>query len=336
MKKVLLIAYSFPPHRSSGVYRPAAFTKYLLAEGWQTTVLTVAGAAGVEDASLLRKIPPEVRIVRTPYWHLRQWEGSAASLVRSVTTRPMAVKDGRPHALQPHLRNLADWIQNTLYFPDDSAGWIPFALEKALELHLRERFDAVYTTHPPRAGHVVGMLLSALCRVPWVAEFRDPWTIPPGSQPIAELTVPAAARNRWLLRRMVQAADAIIAVTPGHAEELVSVWKAPADRVAVINNGFDDEDFSALADNGRPAWMRPDCVHLAHFGTIYPEFHGSFFPALVEAVRESEEVRRRLRVHIIGFPGPDVRVYSGREELRDVLQFHPFLRHADALAAMRA
>jgi glycosyltransferase involved in cell wall biosynthesis len=346
MKKVLLIAFDFPPHRSSGVYRPAAFTKYLLREGWQATVLTVAGAPGVEDASLLRKIPQEVRIVRTPYWRLRQWESTAAGLIRTLISRGATAGTSTtegPKPLSPHpaphsfLRKLADSIQNSLYFPDESAGWIPFALERALELHFQERFDAVYTTHPPRAGHVVGMLLSAFCWIPWVAEFRDPWTIPPGSDPIPGLAVPAPARNRWLLRRMLQAADAIVPVTPGHGEELVSVWKAPASRVQVINNGFDDEDFPAASiSNGRPAWMRSDCVHLAHFGTIYPQFHGSFFSALVEAVRESEDVRRRLRVHIIGFPSPEVMAYGEREDFREVLQFHQFLSHADALAAMRS
>ncbi len=345
MKKVLLIAFDFPPHRSSGVYRPAAFTKYLLREGWQATVLTVAGAPGVEDASLMRKIPSQVSIVRTSYWPLRQWEKSAASLVRSLIGHTSEggsaaghdVEGTEPSAPWSLLGRLADWIQNILYFPDDSAGWIPFALERALELHLQERFDVVYSTHPPRAGHVVGMVLRALCGVPWVAEFRDPWTIPPGFEPIPQLVVPAAARNRWLLRRMLQAADAIVPVTPGHGEELVSRWKAPASRVHVINNGFDDEDFPAPgSNNGRPAWMRPECVHLSHFGTIYPQFHGSFFPALVEAVRESEDVRRRLRVHIIGFPSPEVMAYTEREDLRDVLQFHKFLSHAEALSAMRS
>lgn len=345
MKKVLLIAYSFPPHRSSGVYRPAAFTKYLLREGWQATILSVAGAPGGEDTSLLHKIPPEVRIVRTPCWQLRKWESTAGGLIRTLTARPavarplaptLAAEAPRP-AVLPFLRKLADWVQNTLYFPDDSVGWIPFALEPALELHFQERFDVVYTTHPPRAAHLMGMLLKALCGVPWVAEFRDPWIIPPGSQPIADAVVPAAARNRWLLRRMLRTADAIVPVTPGYAEELVSLWKAPAARVQVINNGFDDEDFPGLgANNGRPAWMRSDCVHLAHFGTIYTEFHGSFFPALSEAVRESDEVRRRLRVHIIGFPTPEVMAYGEREDLREVLQFHSFLSHADALAAMRS
>ncbi|MGH9602054.1 MAG: glycosyltransferase family 4 protein [Terriglobales bacterium] len=346
MKKVLLIAYSFPPHRSSGVYRPAAFAKYLLREGWQPTVLTVTGAPGQEDPSLLRKIPPEVRIVRTHYPKLRSWEDWLISLVASVTARfapaPPDAASSAAHsthhaAARPLRRWAAGLIQDHLYFPDESAGWVPVALEKALELHFRERFDVVYTTHPPRAGHVVGMLLRALCRVPWLAEFRDPWTLPPSARPIPEMAVPAPARNRWLLRRMVGTADAILTVTPGYAEELVSVWGAPASRVQVINNGFDDEDFSALAaNNGRPAWMPPDCVHLAHFGTIYPEFHGSFFPALVEAVRESEDVRRRLRVHIIGFPSREVMAYAGREDLREVLQFHKFLSHSDALAAMRS
>lgn len=344
MRKVLLIAFSFPPHRSSGVYRPAALTKYLLREGWQATVLSAAGAPGVEDGSLLRKIPPEVRIVRTPYWHLRKWERPAANLFRLLTSRspltqPVAVEVStnahRKAPPRPLLPRLADSIQNALYFPDESVGWIPSALEKAIQLHMKDPFEVIYSTHPPRAGHVVAMVLHRLFRLPWVAEFRDPWTFPPGAEPIATLTIPALRRNRWLLRRIVRAASALVPVTEGHAEELVATWGASADKVTVVTNGFDDEDFAATS-NGRPAWMDPNQVHLVHFGTIYPQFHGSFFPALKEAIRESQAVRQHLRIHIVGFPSDEVIALAERTDLKPVLQFHKFLSHAEALAAMRA
>src|SRR5260370_29835694 len=71
-RKLLLVTFDFPPRRTSGVYRPIALTRYLVANGWHSTVLTVVSRARLsgrnpEDASLLDKLPREVTVVRTGY-----------------------------------------------------------------------------------------------------------------------------------------------------------------------------------------------------------------------------------------------------------------------------
>lgn len=336
-RRVLLLAFDFPPRRTSGVYRPAALTRYLAHQGWQTTVVTVnAGEGATTDNALLEKLPPGVHVVRTPYLRLKSWERIAANTVRSVGALRSPSDSNHQSMLDRSLRRCAGWAQSLLYFPDDTVGWVPFALEKALALHMRRPFDVIYTTHPPRAAHLVGMLLKLLCGVPWVAEFRDPWIIPEGVQEIPGIPVPARSRNLWLARNMIfRFADALIPVTQGYADELRGFYQVPAQKIRVIPNGFDEGDFQVRGGTA-PAFFDPGLVHWSHFGTIYPQFSGQFFPVLARFVHAQPDLKNRLRVHIIGFPDEQAQRYAQDAELREIIQVHRFIPHGDALEAMRA
>ncbi len=66
MKKVLMIAYDYPPLGDGGVFRTLKFTKYLPKFGFQPYVLTVKNPMHIiRDPTLLREIPPEVKVFRT-------------------------------------------------------------------------------------------------------------------------------------------------------------------------------------------------------------------------------------------------------------------------------
>jgi glycosyltransferase involved in cell wall biosynthesis len=332
MKKVLLVAFDFPPKRTSAVYRIAALTRYLTRSGWHPTVLTVETRKGdVEDPALLKKIPPEVTVEQTSYLRVTGWEGSAATAVRTVGGLKSRYDEARHR--QPFfdrcLRRLADLVRSCLYFPDYSVGWIPFGFVKGAERHLRQHFDAIFTTSPPRSGPVIGLLLRLLFRVPWVLEFTDPWYRPKG--PL----------RYWFERRlqglMVRCADAVVVMTEGHAQELKQRFNLPDHKLAIIPNGFDEEDFAWLSGpRSEMEIFEPGYLHLAHFGAVYPNHSGSFFPALGELLRERPELKTQLRVHIIGYPDEAIRRHANEDGLREVTRIHPFLPHAQAVRAMRA
>ena len=65
MKKVLIIAYYFPPLGWSGVQRTLKFVKYLRNFGWEPVVLTVGKTKfSVMDESLSKEIPDDVKVIR--------------------------------------------------------------------------------------------------------------------------------------------------------------------------------------------------------------------------------------------------------------------------------
>src|SRR5260370_26118131 len=135
MKRVLLIAFDFPPRRTSGVYRPTGLTKYLVRLGWEPTVLTVRTRAGdVEDPTLLERVPAEVRVVRTGYLRLSRWEESTVKVARRGGALPAAADRDRWPRVGRLLRRLGNFVRSCVYFPDEAVGWGPFGLGGAIRL----------------------------------------------------------------------------------------------------------------------------------------------------------------------------------------------------------
>src|SRR5512132_2126966 len=67
VRKLLVIAYFFPPAGVVGVYRTLKFVKYLPEFGWEPVVLTVSNARfPVYDESLMKLIPAGVEVHRCP------------------------------------------------------------------------------------------------------------------------------------------------------------------------------------------------------------------------------------------------------------------------------
>ncbi len=327
MKRILTIAFDFPPRRTSGVFRIVQMTKRLPSLGWLPTVLTVGEQQGdVVDASLLSDIPPEVSVQRTNYYHVAGWENRVAENVKAAGGLRSEPKQRAERPIDRWLRWLADTFRNIAYFPDDTVGWVPPGLATAIELHMQRPFDLVYTTSPPRAGLVIGLMMKKLFGVPWVAEFRDPWYS--ARRPLRQ------SAERWLQSRVLHKADAVVVVTEGNARDFTSKFGLPSDKVTVVRNGFDKRDFTVRSDQ-RNSLFVPGFIHLSHFGTIYQGLSGKFFQAIKELAEESPESARLLRINIIGFPDEVASQYAAERELQDIIKLYGFMKHEEAVEAMR-
>ena len=65
MKRVLVIAYYWPPSGGSGVQRWVKFVKYLPSEGWEPVVFAPRGADyPIRDTSLNAEVPASVEVLR--------------------------------------------------------------------------------------------------------------------------------------------------------------------------------------------------------------------------------------------------------------------------------
>lgn len=327
-KKVLAVAFDFPPRRTSGIYRPTGMIKYLVKLGWKPTVLSVRTLkTDLEDYSLLDRVPSGVQIVRTSFLNVAGWENTAAQSLRSVVSLPPPNASSRPLGWHHFLRRAANLVRTCLYFPDEMAGWLPFALAQAVQLCMARRYDVIYTTSPPRTTLVIGLFLKYFLRLPWVIEYRDPWH--PSPSPLRRRVDDAL--QSLILRK----ADSIVVVTQGHKNELMGGFHVPGEKVTVIRNGFEESDFKNL--DAQPAdFFETGFLHLSHFGTIYNDASGTFFQALGEIVEETPGVKSFLRVNIIGYPDDSVRRAGERDDLREIVRFYPFIPHDRVLAAMRS
>lgn len=257
-KRVFFLTYYFPPLGGVGSIRSAKFAKHLLAMGWEPTVFHAgAGHFYREDATLLDELPSAIR--RVP---VRTFEGGA--LFKTLNRMHLGAITYRVLPLFPL---------------DSQIGWVP-ALIRAVEREVRERGKphVLFSSAAPNSVNVAGLALQKRLGVPWVADFRDEWTRNPG----AHFATPLHARvARRYERETLCRADAVTTVTQTLVEQFQEDRPAALRPVALIRNGFDEEDFAAAApERFQDKWT------LANVGTSYVSNDPApVFQALAELIR---------------------------------------------------
>ena len=230
MKRVLFLAYLFPPIANSGTQRPLKFAKYLSRYGWQPTVLTAAHTDGHRiDNGLLQDIPEAVRVIRVPM--LNEYVDHA------ISTLALSTAVGR------RVAQAASWrLQQRFRKPDLYALWRPTATRAALKLFREQPFDAVYATGFPWTSLLIGRDVSQATGCPLIADFRDPWAsedlFGPERGPHAE----ELAQESEVVRH----AACVVSVSTTMTKRMVAAHPdCDPEKFITIHNGFDPADVVA-------------------------------------------------------------------------------------------
>ncbi|MBU2445681.1 MAG: glycosyl transferase family 1, partial [Bacteroidetes bacterium] len=173
MKKVLIIAYHFPPAAGAATQRILKFLKYLPKFGWEGSVLTVENVDYPDlDHSLIDKIPEGTKVYRTKFW-------TPFGIYRRLTGRKPKEKIPVAFIKDDH-KSLAErisvFLRLNLFLPDAKVGWIPYAVKKGVRLIRDEKIDAIISSGPPHTCHLIARNIKRKTKVKWIADFRDPWT----------------------------------------------------------------------------------------------------------------------------------------------------------------
>lgn len=285
MKRVLVVARGFPPHSDPTSYRWLRFASGLARLGWEVEVLTAAETPQFEyyHPELTGQLPGAIAVHRAHpgLYQPRIWRKRLERA--SATPRTAATNGGpggpAPLALSPRsLFRTVDEKLHDLKIPDPTFEWIAAGVLLGLRVLAGRRFDLVVSSAAPFSSHVVAHRLHAWTRVPWVADFSDPYADNPFSRRSGwRRRVDRALENAWF-RAM---AGVIVPVPEMKALFLRRHPALPADRAHVIPYGFDESLYATSA----PA--RFDGFTIVHTGTFYAGLRdpGSFLQAMA-AVRD--------------------------------------------------
>ena len=206
MRKLLFIAYKFPPTGGSESIRSLKSVKYLVKFGWNPVVLTAKRSKELKDSSLLSESLCSVSVHR------------AYSLENTV------------------FKALAIFLGLS-----DKFVWIPFAIRKGRDILKKGNINVIISRSTPVTSHLVAYKLKLYSGLPWIADFSDPWT----QNPYVQYPSRAIQRfDEGLERKVVYAADRIIFTSERTRSQFLSKYKDISEnKVLTIPNFYDPDDF---------------------------------------------------------------------------------------------
>jgi len=238
VKRVLMIAYHFPPlSGSSGIQRTLRFSQYLPDHDWEPIVLSAHPRAYQQiDESQLADISSQARVHHS---------------FALDTARHLAIMGRYPRMLA---------------LPDRWVSWWLGAVPAGLRLIRQYQPDVIWSTYPIATAHLIGLTLSRLTNIPWVADFRDPMV--QSDYPRDPSTYRA---YQWIENKTITYCTAAVFTTPGTLRDYQTRFPAiPASRFQLIENGFDETSFAALPLPIKPVTADSEKIVLLHSGIIYP------------------------------------------------------------------
>jgi glycosyltransferase involved in cell wall biosynthesis len=313
MRRVLVVAQSFPPGGGGGVMRSLKFVKYLPSLGWRPIVLTVRDPATPEsDQDLLHEIPPEARVVAT--------RSFGPSHGRKVALARSAEAGG---GLKPRiLGGVRTVLDHSLFLVDTDVVWLPAAWPAALSLVRRERPDVVFVTAPPFSSFLLGLALSGWTGVPWVADFRDEWVGFYTEEYSRHRRRFGGGVHRGIERRVLAGASVVTAATRGLETSIGGRHPAHRGKIRVIENGYDDDDLPT------PTPPRDGPLTFGFAGSLF----GLHSPApFLDVVRRLRSAGTDIRVVMAGPVAEEVRDILAAPRAEGWLEHHGFLPHREAL-----
>ncbi len=305
LKRVLMVAFHFPPLRgSSGIQRALKFAQYLPALGWQPLVLSAHPRAYANQGpDQLAEIPPQ-----------------------AVVRRAFALDSAR------HLAWRGRYIGWTAW-PDRFVSWIIGAVPAGLALVRQYRPQVIWTTYPVSSATLIGYLLHKLTRLPWIADFRDPMT-----DEFYPRDPKLRAIARWIERKAVHNAALVVCTTPGAVVTYTTRYpQLPRSRFVVLENGYDEENFRHAGAGAAPAPAAGRPFTLVHSGIIYPSERDPvpLFRALATLKARGALDAGTLRVVLRATAHDDyVNRLLAEHGISDLVQVAPHVPYQAALAEM--
>ena len=325
MRRVLFLAYYFPPLGGAGVQRSVKFVQYLPAFGYDATVVTAPGSSPLDwtppDETLAAGLPAAARVTR-----VGGPEPTRSSGWRSRSER---------------------WLRVPTEF---ARWWIDGAV--ATGAAAEGPFDAIVASMSPFESAEAASQLARRLGIPWIADLRDPWALDEA------LIYPTRLHRRLeadRMRRALGTADAIVMNAPEATKQLHERFpELRAKRVVTIPNGFDADDFAGprpARDDGSFRIVHAGFVHAATGRRqrrtrivrrglggsvggydVTTRSHVFLLRAVERLLSARPELRHVVEVHLAGVLSEADRTFVQT----DVVRERGYLPHPDAVALLRS
>ncbi len=290
LRKVLIITYYWPPSGGAGVQRWLKFSKYLREYGWEPVIYTPENPeAPAVDHSLEKDIPEGITVIKLPifepYSAYKRFVGMKPGEKVNAGFLQEKEKPGRAEGF-------AVWLRGNFFIPDARRFWINPSV-KFLTKYLKDNpVDAIVSTGPPHSMHLIAMQLNRTFNIPWLADFRDPWT---GIDFYHQLKLTSLANklHHKLEKKVLLSATEVTVISRDMMNEFIGIVERT---YKLVTNGYDEEDISPLPQN-----QLDDEFTVSHIGSLNSARNPvKLWKALAEMADQNPLFAKSLKVKLVG------------------------------------
>ncbi len=318
--KLLIITYYWPPSGGAGVQRCLKFSKYLADFGWEPIIFTAKDADyPIIDESLNAQVKPGTTIVRQEIWEPYDWYKRFVGIKKEDKVQAGFIEEKEKNS---QLHSLATWVRGNFFIPDARRFWIKPSIQ-FLSAYLKEHpVDAILSSGPPHSVHMIAQAIRKETGIPWIADFRDPWTnIDYYNQ--LKLSKWADRQHHKMEKSVIKNADAVVTVSWHWADEFREMG---ANNVHVITNGFDENDFAQQAPELDQKFT------ISHIGTTTKDRNPQhLWEVLGELGKELPDFLDHLSIQFIGKTDFSIFSSMAKNSLKEQTVKIDHLAHREAL-----
>ena len=292
LKKILILAYDFPPKQSVGAERPFGWFKYLPKYGFDPTVITIKQEELTPEQK--RNLDPKDSVI---------WTES-----HKTFRDKFIIKYGNRYALVRRFLSLLIFLFEFVSFRFDSKKSIYFEARSILQ---KQKFDVIIATGEPFILFKYANLLSKEFGVPWIADYRDEWANNPTIRNKNKVYLFFTDLYKSLLeRKILKSASAFTTVNNDIKINIEKRTKILTSQI--IENGVDLDMIDALDVDE----SKGDDFIIAYAGILYDFDYLKVFVAAFDRFMEQNDMPKNVKIHFYGIRKLKSRALDDAEKLK--------------------
>lgn len=321
--RVLIITYYWPPSGGAGVQRWLKFVKYFRSFGCEPIVYTPENPEiPVLDNSLEKDVPAGITILKQPVWEPYSVYKKFIGQKKDEKINAAFLTEKKKPGLA---QRISVWVRGNFFIPDARKYWIKPSVHYLLKYLNDNPVDVIISTGPPHSMHLIAMQIKNKLGIPWLADFRDPWTNIDFYKDLM-LTSLADKKHHRLEKKVLQTADAVVSVTQSMTNEFKLISGDNSNKFSTITNGFDDEDAFKGIITLDPKFS------IAHIGTLVKTRNPLvLWKALSELVKENKTFAADLEIKLVGKFDLSVLESLQQHQLESYLHKIDYLPHNEVI-----
>lgn len=321
-KRVLIITYYWPPAATAGVHRWLKFSAKLSDFGIEPIMYVPENPTYFLTDEKLVKETEGIQVLKhkitEPYSLFKRFSGN--SNINSGFISEVKKK-------KSWKEEFSIWIRGNFFIPDARVFWVKPSV-RFLSRYLKEnKIDFIISSGPPHSLHLIAMELKQKFNIPWIADFRDPWTTMDYYFKM-KISSRADRKHHRLEKAVVTGADLVTVVSVQMKREFDESYGV---NCKVLYGGYNDSKL-VRADSAK----RYEQLNIVHSGTMLKDRNPQ---VLWDALRELKEISPEsynfIRIRLVGRVDNFVREAIERSGITSCVEFLGTVPHDISISEQR-